>query len=187
MTLRPTKLYSYRLSSLIMLALTSAPSACDPPATTSSAGAPAVNAPAPVDTAFFAQAPAFESAPVAKSAAAAHVAKKVSVSMPAVPACLTCHKPGGRGTPFLFAGTIFADKAASRGAADVEIRVMDAKGVATAVHTDADGNFWAKGTTPLSKPVKVGARNAQTAHVQRDATATGDCNSCHTSTLPLVF
>jgi hypothetical protein len=161
------------------------PLACTPP-TEPSVAPTTVGAPPPVDTAFFAAGPAYASAPVSSSAAAAHIAKKVSVSMPAVPACLTCHKPGGHGVSFLFAGTIFADKAATRGAPDIEIRVVDAKGVATSVHSDADGNFWAKGGS-LAKPAKAGARNASAMRVQRDSVSTGDCNSCHASTSPLVF
>jgi hypothetical protein len=186
MTLRstPTRCFT-RGSEWVLLLLVGAALACTPPAEPNFA--PTVSAPPPADTAFFAEGPAYASAPVATSAAAAHLAKKVSVSMPAVPACLTCHKGGGRGAAFLFAGTIFSDKAATRGAADVEIRVVDAKGVATTVHSDADGNFWSKGATSLAKPARVGARNAQVVRVQRDSISTGDCNSCHTTTLPLVF
>ena len=187
MTLRSTSTRCFtRRSEWIMLLLVSAKLACAPQPVEPSV-APTVSTPPPADTAFFAEGPAYASALVATSAAAAHVAKKVSVSMPAVPACLTCHKAGGRGAAFVFAGTIFADKAATRGAADVEIRVVDAKGVATTVHSDADGNFWAKGAPSLAKPARAGARNAQAVRVQRDPISTGDCNSCHTTTLPLVF
>jgi hypothetical protein len=159
--------------------------ACAPPV--SQATAPTGTAAPPADTTFFAGEPAYVSAPGATSAAAAHVAKKVSVSMPAVPACLTCHRSGGRGTPFVYAGTAFADKAATRGAADIEIRVVDAKGNATTAHTDADGNFWVKGAAPLAKPARAGARNAQAVRVQRSSISSGDCNSCHTTEVPLVF
>ena len=150
-----------RLGGLSALVVVSTPLACTPPAAQGTV--PTVTTAPPADTAFFAEAPAYVSAPVASSAAAAHVAKKVSVSMPAVPACLTCHRAGGRGAPFVFAGTAFADKAATKGAADIEIRIVDAKGNAMTAHTDADGNFWLKGATSLAKPARAGARNAQAA------------------------
>ena len=100
---------------------------------------------------------------------------------------LVVPQSGRKGAPFVFAGTVFADKAASRGAPDVEIRVVDAKGSAISVHSDADGNFWVKGGAPLAKPARVGARNAAKVLVMHDAATTGDCNSCHTTETPFVF
>src|SRR5215472_3004400 len=129
--------------------------AAAPPPTASATTAP----PSAADTGFFSGAPAYESSRVQTSAAAAHKAKKVSVSMPSVPACLRCHKAGGGAVPFLFAGTVFADHAATRGAADVEVRVVDGSGTATSVHSDANGNFWVKGTGSLGK-AHAGGRSA---------------------------
>src|SRR6266851_2909510 len=91
-----------RLGELVTLFVATIALACAPPAEQGSGAAatPASSsAPPPTDTTFFGGASGYVSAPVATSAAAAHLAKKVSVSMPAVPACLTCHRAGGHGTP----------------------------------------------------------------------------------------
>ena len=109
MALRATGLCLGSICLWIALMVASAPLSCAPPQEAPSTAAPTATAAPPADTAFFADAPPYASAPVEKSAAAAHVAKKVSVSMPAVPACLTCHKPGGKGAPFLFADYSYYD------------------------------------------------------------------------------
>jgi hypothetical protein len=189
MMMRKTSFTRIRLGELVTLLFACVTLACAPPAEQGAgpATAPASTAAPPADTSFFAGGPGYASSPVANSAAAAHLAKKVSVSMPAVPACLKCHRGGGHGTPFVFAGTAFTDKAATRGASDIEIRVVDARGTAMTAHTDADGNFWVKGGAQLAKPARAGARNAQAVRVQQSAITNGDCNSCHTAETPLVF
>ena len=106
--------------------------------------------------------------------------------MPSVPACLRCHKAGGGAVPFLFAGTVFADHAATRGAADVEVRVVDGSGTATSVHSDANGNFWVKGTGSLGK-AHAGGRSASSVRTMRAPVSNGDCNHCHTTETPFVL
>ncbi len=159
--------------------------ACTPPPPSPSPPQPERSA--PQDTGLFKDRPPYASAPVDISAAAAHKSKKVSVSLPSVPDCLRCHKPGGSAAAFLFAGTVFEDSAASRGAADVEVRVVDANGVGTSARSDADGNFWVRGSGPLAKPAHAGARTARSARVMHGPVATGDCNSCHSTDTPMVI
>ncbi len=135
---------------------------------------------------IFTDAPAYASQPVAASAASAHAAKKQAAPNLST-ACLSCHKAGGTAPQFVIAGTVYADAAGTKGAPDVEIRVADASGNGTSVHSDADGNFWVKGTTAFAGPGHAGARDATLTKTMHQPITTGDCNSCHNSDLPLLL
>jgi hypothetical protein len=144
------------------------------------ASAPAAAAPAPN---VFNDAPPYASAPVARTASAAHAAKAVTV--PAKAACLSCHKDAAKAPVFAFAGTIFADEGGAKGASDVEVRITDGKGKSLAAHSDADGNFWLPGAA-LASTVHAGARSgAKTALMSVDVS--GDCNDCHDAKFPMTL
>jgi hypothetical protein len=152
------------------------------------AAKPPATAPAPAPPAaknVFVDAPAYASAPVARSASAAHAAKG-AVAPGNKTACLSCHKAGGAAPAFSFAGTVFADTAATKGGADVEVRVLDGKGQSLAVHSDADGNFWLAGA-PVATPIHAGVRNGATTALMEPDVNNGDCNDCHDAKLPLVI
>jgi len=148
-------------------------------------GAPKAPSTPPAEKTIFSDAPAFAPAPVASSAAAAHAAKKIAAPSKATP-CLGCHKDGGSAPAFSFAGSIYADKEATKGAADVEIRVEDNGAPAVSVHSDADGNFWSKGPA-LKGPAHAGARSAIKTRIMNQPTTTGDCNSCHAADMPALL
>jgi hypothetical protein len=134
---------------------------------------------------IFTDAPAYAMQPVATTAAAAHAAKSVAAPSKATP-CLGCHKAGGAAPAFAFAGTVYADKDATKGAAGVEVRVADASGAGASVFADADGNFWSKGT-PSSAPGHAGARNAVKARFMNQPLTNGDCNTCHAPDMPMLL
>jgi hypothetical protein len=139
---------------------------------------------APQPPTVFSDAPPYASAPIARTAAAAHAAKGVPAPDNKA-ACLSCHKAGGKAAAFTFAGTIYETDAATKGASDVEVRVKDAKGGSFAAHSDADGNFWLAGSA-LGPSVHAGARtSAKTSVMGVDITG-GDCNDCHDAKLPIV-
>ena len=90
--------------------------------------------------------------------------------------CLDCHN-GTTCTKFDFAGTVWEAPALTSGAADVEVRIIDANNLAYDVHSDVDGNFWHRATTDLALPAFSGVRTS-------DWKAIGQlngvsCNSCH--------
>lgn len=129
----------------------------------------------------FTGAGAYASQQPAQTAAMYHNDNNVGVTPGKGTACLSCHKQGGSGTEFLFAGTIFQDKAGTMPAADVEVRVRGIDGSGFLSHSDADGNFWFKKgqNDNLQFPAQTGARDtAQTALMGGSLTAT-DCNGCH--------
>jgi hypothetical protein len=90
--------------------------------------------------------------------------------------CLDCHN-GTTCTKFDFAGTVWTAPALTKGAVDVEVRIIDANNYAHDVHSDVDGNFWHRATTDLALPAFSGVRTS-------DWKAIGQlngvsCNSCH--------
>src|SRR5262249_24104869 len=133
---------------------------------------------------IFSDAPSFAPAPIASTAAAAHAAKKIDPPSKTT-ACLGCHKEGGTAGAFAFAGTVYADKDAMKGAADIEIRVADASGPSASVHTDAEGNFWWKGRA-IKGPAHAGARSSAKTRLMNQP-ATGDCNGCHAADMPILL
>jgi len=131
----------------------------------------------------FTGAPAYASAPVATTAAAAHAAKKLPAPSKET-ACLSCHKTGGTAPSFVFAGTVFSSDDGKSPLADAEVRFVDDKGAASSAHSDADGNFWSKGPSVLTEGGKAGARKGAVTKAM-DVPASGNCNECHGANMPL--
>ena len=127
---------------------------------------------------------AYKSSPVATSAVMLHSMKGASTKIGAQTPCLSCHNGATMGTvQFLFAGSIYTDATGATGAADTEVRVLDAKGKGTSAYSDANGNFWAVGVAALATPGLSGARNAVSEQIMTTLSlSSGDCNTCHNGT-----
>lgn len=103
---------------------------------------------------------------------------------PAKLACLGCHGAGGGAPRFFAAGTVFKG-ATTTPAAQVEIRLRDAAGKAVSAYTDANGNFFVRGTAAtaagITLPAHTGARDGTTTKLMSATITSGDCNSsgCH--------
>jgi hypothetical protein len=116
-------------------------------------------------------APPFKSAPPAINANASHSTGSVTGKP-----CLGCHN-GVTCVKFDFAGTVYKAPALTQGAADVEVRIIDATNYAHSVHSDADGNFWHFASTDLPMPAFSGVRTASFFAVGKlNGTS---CNECH--------
>jgi hypothetical protein len=90
--------------------------------------------------------------------------------------CLSCHN-GTTCTKFDFAGTVFQAPALTTGAADVEVRIIDANNYAHDVHSDVDGNFWHRADSDLALPALSGVR---TSSWKAEGSLNGvSCNTCH--------
>jgi hypothetical protein len=130
----------------------------------------------------FTGAGAYMSGQPATSAKQQHTTNMVGVTPDKTQACLTCHKNGGAGVEFMFAGSIFTDQAGTMPAANYEVRVRGSDGVAYIAHSDADGNFWfKKGMANLQFPANSGGRNMSATALMMGTITTGDCNDggCH--------
>jgi hypothetical protein len=93
--------------------------------------------------------------------------------------CLDCHNGGAKS--FLFAGTVFVDKAGTMPAVDYEIRVRSKDGSTVGLaHSDDDGNFWFVGNN-LNVAANCGARNATNTALMNGDITSGGCNdsACH--------
>ncbi len=97
--------------------------------------------------------------------------------------CLSCHKMGGAGTQFLFAGSICADNACNTPAVDKEVRVRGSDGKAFSAHSDDDGNFWyVPGTgEAIAFQAQVGARDGTNTSLMNGKLSASSCNTggCH--------
>ncbi len=119
----------------------------------------------------FSGAPAYVSAPPAIRANDQHTAPVTGKP------CLDCHDGSGSSIKFDFAGTVWVAPAKTQPAADVEVRIIDAKGFARHTHSDVDGNFWHHSSTDLLLPAFSGARNS---HYKAIGQLNGpSCNHCH--------
>ena len=90
--------------------------------------------------------------------------------------CLSCHD-GKTCAKFDFAGTVWMAPDLTSGAADVEVRIIDANDLAYAVHSDVDGNFWHRADADLKMPALSGVRTA-TWHAVGQLNGPS-CNACH--------
>jgi hypothetical protein len=102
---------------------------------------------------------------------------------PAGRACLDCHDGAGKGgaPAFALAGTIYADKTATKVAAKVEIRMVGADGKALSAYTDINGNFFVRtsaGTTTV--PAIAAIRDATVVKPMVNKISEANCNQCHT-------
>jgi len=97
--------------------------------------------------------------------------------------CLSCHKMGGAGPVFLFAGTVFSDTNGTTPAVAKEIRVRGTDGKAFSAHSDADGNFWYEPGTneSLAFPAQSGVRDGTNTALMVGAISAASCNTsgCH--------
>jgi hypothetical protein len=85
-------------------------------------------------------------------------------------------------TPFALGGTVFADADGSLPAAAVEVRLLDARGVAHSTFSDDDGNFWlTRAEDDGVAPFTLGIRDANRARFMPIAAPALDCNgaACH--------
>ncbi len=126
---------------------------------------------------------AFASNKPATSAVTYHTNNNVGVTPGKDQDCLSCHKMGGAGPQFLFAGTIFQDVNGTTPAVDKEIRVRGSDGKAYSAHSDADGNFWYLPGTgeAIAFPAQPGARDATNTALMVGTLTASSCNAggCH--------
>jgi hypothetical protein len=134
-------------------------------------------------TTAFTGAGAYASNKPATSAVTYHTNNNVGVTPGPGQDCLSCHKMGGSGPQFLFAGTVCADMACNTRAVDKEVRVRGSDGKAFSAHSDDDGNFWYLPGTgeAISFPANSGARDGTNTALMTGTIAMGSCNSggCH--------
>ena len=129
----------------------------------------------------FTGAPAYVSQQPATSAKQAHMNKGVGTTPDQNAACLDCHKSGGNGPVFLFAGTAFGDMNATAPAVNKEIRVRTkSNGTGYIAHSDADGNFWFSASVANAYPALTGIRDMGKQALMNGDIADGNCNKCHT-------
>lgn len=131
-------------------------------------------------TTAFTGAPAYVSQQPATSAKQQHTNNGVGTVPNQMAKCLDCHKQGGSGAVFLFAGTAFADMNATAPAVNKEIRVRTkSNGTGYIAHSDADGNFWFAAAVANAYPAQTGIRDgAKNLNMNGDI-ADGNCNACH--------
>lgn len=100
--------------------------------------------------------------------------------------CLSCHKMGGPGPVFLFAGTVFQDQNGTTPAAAKEIRVRGSDGKAFSTHSDSDGNFWYEPAVgeAIAFPMQAGVRDATNTALMTTTQTASSCNAsgCHDGT-----
>jgi hypothetical protein len=146
--------------------------------------------PAPAKPNAFTGAPAYAATAGATTRIAAHnFAGATPTTNPAGRPCMQCHGAAGPAPRFLIAGTVFKD-ATGTPAAQIEVRVVGADGVARTTFSNADGNFFFRASSgAVMFPAKIGARDANTTKLMTIDAANGNCNSCHRAagtTSPLV-
>ncbi len=93
--------------------------------------------------------------------------------------CMQCHAGGGGDAPqFSFGGTLYDGN--GNPVVGAEVRLVDANGNGTSVHTGPSGTFY-KGGSSFAAPAYVGARNAtNTADMLIALQGNGGgCSSCH--------
>jgi hypothetical protein len=137
-------------------------------------------------TTAFTGAGAFASNKPATSAVTYHTNNAVGVTPGPDQDCLSCHKMGGAGPTFLFAGTLCADKTCTARAVDKEIRVRGSDGKAYSAHSDDDGNFWYLPGTgeAIAFPANSGARDGTNTALMTGTITMSSCNTggCHDGT-----
>ncbi|HEX8790231.1 MAG TPA: carboxypeptidase-like regulatory domain-containing protein [Polyangiaceae bacterium] len=93
--------------------------------------------------------------------------------------CLQCHANGGGDAPqFSFGGTLYDGN--GNPVVGAEVRLVDANGNATSVHTSSTGTFYSEGSG-FAAPAYVGARDATNMADMLVAlqSSGGGCSSCH--------
>jgi len=138
------------------------------------------------ENAFTGDTSAYAANPPATSAATFHQQNNVGVTPGKNQDCLSCHKMGGAGPQFLFAGTIFQDMQGNTPAADIEVRVTGSDNKGYSAYSDTDGNFWymPQANQAIAYPAYDGARNANTTVLMTQTATASSCNAsgCHDGT-----
>jgi len=99
--------------------------------------------------------------------------------------CMTCHDGSTDLPVFLFGGTVYTDSTGTKGAANVEVRVIDSAKAAHVVYSDVDGNFYEYATGgAFAFPGHPGVRNAAGSYAMVSDMASAGCNAskCHSGT-----
>ncbi|HEY1955111.1 MAG TPA: hypothetical protein VGH28_05850 [Polyangiaceae bacterium] len=140
---------------------------------------------AAVTTAFTGEG-AFASNPPTLDSVTQHNNDMVGITPDKTQDCLSCHKMGGAGPEFLFAGSVSSDTAGNNPAAGVEIRVRGSDGKAFSAYSDAEGNFWyePKAGESLAFPAQAGVRDGTNTALQKSTLSASSCNAggCHDGT-----
>jgi hypothetical protein len=124
--------------------------------------------------------------PPPTTAATFHTQNNVGITPGKNQDCLSCHKMGGTGPQFLFAGTIFKDMTGTTPAADIEVRVLGSDNKGFSAYSDTDGNFWylPGQNDALAYPANHGARDTATTVLMSETATASSCNAngCHDGT-----
>lgn len=93
--------------------------------------------------------------------------------------CMSCHGAGGGAPRFTMGGTLYATATGGAPVVGATITMIDATGATIDVVSAKNGNFWA--VQAVTYPVTVYASSCPNVQPMIAKSATGDCNSCHTS------
>ena len=100
--------------------------------------------------------------------------------------CLSCHKMGGAGPVFLFAGTVFQDMNGATPAVAKQICVLGNDAKSHCAYSDTDGNFWYEPGTneTLVFPAQSGIRDGTNTELMTNSLSASSCNAtgCHDGT-----
>jgi hypothetical protein len=98
-------------------------------------------------------------------------------------ACLSCHKSGGAASSRIFtaAGSLYSTATGGSAVSGATITITDANNQKVTIVTGSDGNFYT--TTSIAFPATVQASKCPDTQLMTDSLSTGDCNSCHGSTM----
>lgn len=102
--------------------------------------------------------------------------------------CVACHQPGGTASdsPFVLAGTVFAQPKRQVGVEAAEVRLTDSDGTSFITKTNCVGNFFIKASEWDPKfpiLVEIGKGGVRRRMVSPIGRAT-DCSQCHTLAIP---
>jgi hypothetical protein len=95
-------------------------------------------------------------------------------------ACAGCHNGSGA-TLWTASGTLYNAVSGGAAIAGATIVLTDANNQAVSIVTSTNGNFYT--TTPLTYPVTARASGCPNDVAMVSKASSGDCNSCHNSTL----
>jgi hypothetical protein len=98
-------------------------------------------------------------------------------------ACLDCHVSGGAASsfPWTAAGTLYNNATGGAAIAGATIELVDANNQTVRIVTSTNGNFYT--LTPLTYPVKARASGCPNDVTMSSPASSGNCNSCHGSTM----
>jgi hypothetical protein len=95
-------------------------------------------------------------------------------------ACLSCHASGQ--TPALtLAGTVYTTATGGTAVSGATVTIVDSNGITTKLVTTAQGNFFTGAA--IAFPATVSVSKCPNIAVMPTQVTSGDCNSCHGSTM----